>query len=130
MCVEMKVMSSRAREHREGNPSVMYYNTVLNVRLDWMGGHCFTAFCLNWRPIGPNVCASFHVNMKPENSDRLPPGGIPSELVSLIGNDGLTALLKQAFSHVKPEVRDLFELVPESLHRTYNGDAALNITMR
>lgn len=130
MCVEMKVMSSRTREHHEGNPSVMYYNTVLDVRLDWMGGHCFTAFCLNWRPAGPNVCACFHVNMKPEDNKQLTPGGIPKELVDLIGDGGLADLLEQAFTHVKPSVRDLFELVPESLHRTYNGSVALNIKMR
>lgn len=130
MCVKMKLMSSRTREHLNETPATSSYNAVLDVRLDWDDEHCFTTFCLNWRPVGFSECASFHVNMKPKDSERLPPGGIPKELADLIGDVGLTDLLKQAFVHVRPSMRDLFEIVPESLHVTHNGSVAVNIKLR
>ena len=105
---QIRAMSSRQAEDRESGD--LHCSILVMLKVDgynWQSGN----FCLNWRPSDDSgSVTSFHIGAANANDF--------SDEVKL-------DLLTQAFTMMPEDIRDRFELIPDSLHPNNNQSPAL-----
>lgn len=104
---EIRPMSNRTSEDKESGD---LHCSVLSMTKIGIVPWQSASYCLNWRPSGSDPVTSFHVGLTTHRNG--------------ISDETFAELLTQAFKLMPENIRNRFELVPDSLHLNNNGSPA------